>query len=310
MKLNKYQITAITTVAATLFLILVGGLVRASGAGLGCPDWPKCYGLWIPPMSVADLPAEYNASEFNAFKTWTEYVNRLIGVLIGLLITATFMLSIKYRKTKPPIFFASGAAFILVLFQGWLGGQVVRSGLTEWIITVHMITAMVIVGLLIFAAFKAVFGQIGLKLSENQRKTLMAGTILLLLLMTIQMILGTQVREAVDYVSRSLQITDRSQWLDSIGIIDEIHRTFSWLIMISSGWMIWFTQKNNVTKYFCRLSFWIAGLVLSQVLIGLVLAYFDMPAVFQVLHLFGSSVLFSLILLMLFSVRDAVVQYS
>ena len=83
MKLNLYQKTALITIAATFFLIFVGGLVRASGAGLGCPDWPKCYGLWIPPTTVEGLPSEFDESAFNAVKTWTEYVNRLIGVLIG-----------------------------------------------------------------------------------------------------------------------------------------------------------------------------------------------------------------------------------
>ena len=80
MKLNLYQKTALSTIAATLFLIMVGGIVRAAGAGLGCPDWPKCYGLWIPPMHVSELPPGFDVDSFNAFKTWTEYINRLIAV--------------------------------------------------------------------------------------------------------------------------------------------------------------------------------------------------------------------------------------
>jgi cytochrome c oxidase assembly protein subunit 15 len=308
MKLNSYQITAITTIAATLFLILVGGLVRASGAGLGCPDWPKCYGLWIPPMDVIDLPSQYNPDDFNALKTWTEYINRLIGVLIGLLITATFALSVKYRKSKPAVFLASAAAFVLVLFQGWLGGQVVRTGLTEWVITIHMMTAMVIVGLLIFAAFKAFSGQIGLNISREHFNQLKIASLLLLLFMTIQMVLGTQVREAVDHVSRVLLIEDRSLWLENIGIMDDIHRSFSWLLMITSGWLVWYSRKQDISTYFRKMSYWILGLILSQVFIGIVLAYVNMPASFQVLHLFGSAVLFSVILLMVFSVRDATIH--
>ncbi|MDX1672627.1 MAG: COX15/CtaA family protein, partial [Balneolaceae bacterium] len=130
MKFNSYQKIALTTVFATLFLIFVGGLVRAAGAGLGCPDWPKCFGLWIPPVSAAELPAGYDPSQFNVFKTWLEYVNRLIGVVVGMLITATFVLSFRYRKNDPAVFYSSLAAFLLVVFQGWLGGQVVISGLS------------------------------------------------------------------------------------------------------------------------------------------------------------------------------------
>lgn len=144
MKLNTYQKTAVTTVGAVIFLIFVGGLVRATGAGLGCPDWPKCFGLWIPPTSAAELPAGYNPAEFNVFKTWTEYLNRLVGVIIGLLIIATAVLSWQYRKKKPSVFWSSLLAFILVLFNGWLGGRVVETELDVNLITIHMILAIVL----------------------------------------------------------------------------------------------------------------------------------------------------------------------
>ncbi len=305
MKLNKYQIVAIVTVFATLFLILVGGLVRASGAGLGCPDWPKCYGLWVPPMSVDTLPSEYNPAEFNAFKTWTEYINRLIGVLIGLLITATFLLSFKYTKNRPSVTLASFLAFIGVLFQGWLGGQVVRSGLHEGVITLHMIMAMIIVGLLIYASFKAVAGDIRLHISPTHRKPLLVATTLLLVFTMAQMVLGTQVREAIDIISRGEIYVPRGEWLAGVGLIDEIHRSFSWTVLIITFWMTWYITKQSIQGYFNKLNMWIFGFIISQIIVGIVLAYAGMPASFQVLHLVGSAVLISLILLKLFSLREA-----
>lgn len=305
MKLNKYQIVAIVTVFATLFLILVGGLVRASGAGLGCPDWPKCYGLWIPPTSIDSLPAEYNPAEFNALKTWTEYVNRLIGVLIGLLITATFLLSFKYVKIRPSVTVASFLAFAGVIFQGWLGGQVVRTGLHEGIITLHMIMAMVIVGLLIFASFKAVAGDVKLQIDSKHRRPLLIATSLLLAFTMAQMILGTQVREAIDVISRGVVFVPRGEWLAEVGLIDEIHRSFSWTVLIITFWMTWFIKHQQIQGYFNKLNLWIFGFILSQILVGIVLAYAGMPASFQVLHLVGSAILISLILLKLFSLREA-----
>lgn len=306
MKLNNYQITAITTVIATLLLILVGGLVRASGAGLGCPDWPKCYGLWIPPTTVSEVPSGFNIAEFNAVKTWTEYINRLIGVLIGLLITATFVQSIRYRKEKLSITVASGAAFVLVIFQGWLGGQVVRSGLSEWIITIHMMVAMVIVGLLVFAMFQAMSGQIGLKLDLKDKKMLFGWSVALLIITMIQMGLGTQVREAIDVISRSGMFPDRTGWIAEVGLIDDIHRSFSWLVLISSVYIVWYNRKHAISTYFTKLGVWVFALVVSQVVVGVVLAYGGMPAAFQVLHLFGSALLVCAILLMVFSARSAV----
>ena len=93
--LLRYRRIALITLASVYFLILVGASVRASGAGMGCPDWPTCFGQWIPPTNEAQLPGNYQEiyaelgyrdTQFNVVKTWTEYANRLIGVTIGFLI--------------------------------------------------------------------------------------------------------------------------------------------------------------------------------------------------------------------------------
>ena len=74
-------------------VILAGGTVRATGAGMGCPDWPLCFGKFIPPTSEAELPENWKnflhgsqaeSPSFNPVHTWTEYLNRLAGALLGL----------------------------------------------------------------------------------------------------------------------------------------------------------------------------------------------------------------------------------
>src|SRR5690625_5467001 len=122
MKLNLFQKSAIITVISTVGVILMGSLVRASGAGLGCPDWPRCFGMWIPPMTAAELPPQYDATLFNPLHTWLEYINRLTGALAGIMITITFFASFHYRKKDPVITIFSGLALVMVLFQAWLGG--------------------------------------------------------------------------------------------------------------------------------------------------------------------------------------------
>ena len=154
-RLTSFQRLALWTTATTYFLILVGGLVRASGAGLGCPDWPRCFGSWIPPASAANLPPQFDPAQFNPTLMWTEYVNRLLGVTVGFLIFATAISAWRNHRHQPRILWTTIAAFLLVGFEGWLGGRVVAHELAAWIVTAHLIVAIVIVQLLLFATFEA-----------------------------------------------------------------------------------------------------------------------------------------------------------
>ena len=304
MKLNLYQKTALSTIAATLFLIMVGGIVRAAGAGLGCPDWPKCYGLWIPPMHVSDLPSGFDVDSFNAFKTWTEYVNRLIGVLVGFFIAANFLTSLRYRRSKPTVTISSLLALILVLFQAWLGGQVVRSGLASGMITLHMLLAMIIVGVLLYASFKSKEDFVELQMSQKSKHRFLQLGIGIGVLSIIQMVLGSQVRESIDVVKIGMGLTDRSLWIEQLGIIYKIHRSFSWLLLITIAllsYRVYRFSKNETgrsysgTKGFILLGYAIPIGVISQVLIGIGLQWLDMPGVLQVLHLLGVALLLSVI---------------
>lgn len=303
MNLNTYQKTAVATIFATIFLIFVGGLVRAAGAGLGCPDWPKCFGSWIPPTSVVDLPSEFDASQFNVYKTWTEYINRLIGVIIGLLITATFLQSFRYRKKEPAIFYSSTAAFVMVLFQGWLGGQVVKSGLSEGLITIHMLLAMAIMMSLIFAAFRATQDQIKIDLDPKIRQWLSLATYILLALTFIELIAGTQVREAVDVVKNAPSPPPREVWLDQIGWLDEFHRTFAWTILFTGGVVLYLSRWKTKSGLISKTGGWMFGVILFQIALGAGLYYLGMPPSYQVMHLVGVAVLVAVEFIFLLMLR-------
>jgi cytochrome c oxidase assembly protein subunit 15 len=301
MKLNFYQKTAITTVIATVVLIFVGGLVRAAGAGLGCPDWPQCFGMWIPPTTVAELPAQYDASLFNPLHTWLEYINRLVGVLIGFLITLTFAASFKYRKTDRVITYFSGLAFVMVLFQGWLGGQVVRSGLSAGMITIHMIIAMALLATLFYATFRSLRDRITLTLQPKVKKQLLIVSGILLIITLVQMVLGTQVREAVDVAKNVLELP-RSRWIESLDGLYAVHRSFSWALVALGGYLVYQSRVQLVSKRLNRLSIIIALLIISQMIIGVGMERLGMMGVFQVLHLVGVAILICAELLYLFMV--------
>ena len=295
---SSFQKVALATVVATIFLIFVGGLVRAAGAGLGCPDWPKCFGMWIPPISASELPAQFDITQFNVFKTWTEYVNRLIGIIIGLLITATFLLSLRYRKTNPAVVVSSGAAFVLVLVQGWLGGQVVLSGLDEWLITIHMLLAMIIMMVLIYAVFKASSSSMTIKLPKPADSWLLWTVLFLLISTLIQLVLGTQVREIIDVIKGLSEAPPREIWISRVGLIDEVHRSFSWVILIAGAGTLylsyWWIESGTIKK----MATTIFGLILLQITTGIGLYYLGFPPVYQVVHLTGVAVLLAFEFLM------------
>jgi len=328
MNLNIYQKVAILTVFATLFLILVGGLVRATGAGMGCPDWPKCFGQFIPPTDVSQLPENYKEvfveqrieknkkivnylntlgftelaetiendpnvrkeEEFNAIKTWTEYINRLVGAVIGLLVLITFITSFRYWKTDKSIPIASGLAVVLTLFQAWLGSIVVSTNLLPGTISIHMVFAMIIVSVLLFGAYRATSDLFTIQIDESVRKKLYWVSILLLIVTLAQMILGTQVREAIDAVKLTTEVS-RDGWLEQSGRIFEIHRSFSWLVLIVGIWMLSILWRGGIKGKIYQLGLINWGLILFQIVVGIGLQYLDIAPALQVLHLVGVAVM-------------------
>lgn len=304
--MNRYQKVATATVIATLFLILVGGLVRASGAGLGCPDWPKCFGMWVPPTSPDQLPPGFDGASFNVVHTWTEYVNRLTGVVIGLLITATFLLSFRYRKTDPWIPAASFLAFLLVLVQGWLGGQVVRSGLHEGLITLHMVLAVVIVNTLLFASWRANRDRLKVSLPDPVRVWLGRCSLILLVLLTIQLILGTQVREMIDLIKNAADPLPRESWIDALeGWRYPVHRSFSWLVLGVTFLLFRYRFTMSLDWRLERMIDVVGLLILLQMGVGVGMDWFRMLGLFQVTHLMAATLSISLVTLLLLMIYGA-----
>ena len=224
--LQRFRRLAWITIAAVYFLILVGASVRASGAGMGCPDWPTCFGQWIPPTSEAQLPDNYQEiyaelgyadTRFNVVKTWTEYSNRLTGVTIGFLILLTAIYSWYCREHDSSIFKASVAAFIMVGFQGWLGAQVVGSNLQPGMITLHMLVALALVGALLFAVAQARRGIMAAQPVTALDPRFQTWLYIVIGLTIVQVAMGTQVREMTDFISRAQGEELRSSWIEEIG---------------------------------------------------------------------------------------------
>lgn len=345
-----FQKLSITTVVAVYLLILVGGIVRSTGSGMGCPDWPKCFGSWVPPTEVSQLPSDYKdvysqqqvrknsrladylqklgftelahqvehdesireEADFNATKTWIEYVNRLIGAVIGLLVFATFIASLRFRKTDPILTITSFSAVILVGFQGWIGSLVVSTNLLPGMITFHMLLALLIVCLLIYVAYRAqantLAGNRSLQLKASWPAS---GLVIFLLLLTLaQISLGTQVRESIDVVARTLGEENRQEWIDALGSIFTVHRSLSFLVIalhLIAVALIYqrFGLSGNLTKW----SLVLVVVIGLEVVSGAIMVYFGIPRTAQPVHLLLATVAFGIqfyLLLGLISVPEGI----
>jgi cytochrome c oxidase assembly protein subunit 15 len=316
--MRSFRRLSISTLAAVYVLILVGGIVRSTGSGMGCPDWPKCFGRWVPPTSVSELPSDYKniyalhrekknqrfakylttfgmtdtaqnilndesvlrENDFNPIKTWIEYVNRLVGVVIGLLIFALFVVSLRFWKTEMKLTLVAFATFLLVGFQGWIGSVVVSTNLMPWTITVHMFLALLIVALLIYIVHQSSYGR---EINSSLGFWWLVASMGVLL---VQILLGTQVREAIDQLAPSVS---REAWISNLDAAFVIHRSFSWIVLILHVGLIVKLHKTQGSKVFALT---LILLILGTILTGIGMAYFGFPAFLQPLHLLLATVTF------------------
>ncbi len=300
-KIHNFRIFSTAATIATYILIFVGGLVRVSGAGLGCPDWPKCFGRWMPPTNVSQLPPDMDPALFNFTLAWIEYINRLVGVIIGLLIFITAILAVKNFRDKPKILYPSIAALILVAYQGWQGSRVVASQLEPFIISIHMLIAFLIVSLLVYTTQQAYYEEhpaIESKTSYPDSATKWIG--LLWLLFILQVVLGTEVRSAIQRAAEATPLLSDLALLTASDPVNYIHGMFGIALAILS----WFVgtrvlkqseNMSSIANYGVKV---LIFLVTIQVILGGILIGFGLPELAQLYHLWAASLIVGVLLLL------------
>jgi heme A synthase len=129
---------AFTTAFFAYLLIALGGVVRVTGSGLGCPDWPLCHGRPYPAADVHSI---------------IEYSHRTAGSITGVLVIATVVLAwIVFARVRPIVAVLATASLVAIAAEGGLGGVVVATELKPWLVLVHLALAMLILGLLLGTA--------------------------------------------------------------------------------------------------------------------------------------------------------------
>ena len=305
-------------------VIVAGAVVRMTGSGMGCPDWPKCFGYYIPPTEEETLlwgankefkkgqviikdegllvaNSDFNTTElfnsnnwdsytkhdyavFNVWHTWIEYINRLFGALAGLATLLLAIYSFSHWKERKRLVLFSWLIVFAMGFQAWLGATVVYSVLEPVKITVHMVMALVIVALLIYLLHITKSPQ-----TQLQVKNIKPILISALLLTLVQIVLGTQVRQYVDEQIDIVGETAKNLWLQHPTLPFYIHRSFSILVVLLNGYIWWILRNSRINLPQAN---WVMGLIGLEVLTGILMYYIDFPFGSQPAHLVLGSLLF------------------
>ncbi len=280
-------------------VILAGAIVRATGSGMGCPDWPKCFGFWIPPTDVSQLPSNYQEiyaehsysdNHFNALKTWIEYLTRLLGATLGLFTLILFVFSFRFLKSHPAIVLLCFFELLLMGFQAWLGKLVVASNLSPLKITTHLLAAFLIVAVLLYiyrlatpsTAFR--FRQYAV---TPRLKWL---TTLTLCLTLVQLYFGTQIRQEVDVILTQIPNPSGSEWAAQLEPWLMMHKNMA-LAVILINFVLFLKLKKNLPPV-AYLQRNVMILLLVELLSGVLLNYAGLPPFIQPLHLLLVSIIF------------------
>lgn len=300
-KEQRFRSLAFLTVTIVYLVILAGGIVRSTGSGMGCPDWPKCFGRWVPPTEISQLPANYQAIygaklkgeiEFNAVKTWIEYANRLVGVLSGFFVFATLLASLTYIRRDNAIFLGSLTAFLLIGVNGWLGARVVATELAHYMITIHMLLALVVVFALVFVLVRSNVARLVVDYPKSPGLSwLLFGA----LTMTLgQIVLGTEVRDLLDEVVKRLGYLQRDSWIGELDWRFYIHRSFSLVLLALHLVVIYQLRKVTKAGWLPFLTNALIVAIIVEIGTGIIMAYLGVPATAQPIHLVLASVMVGL----------------
>jgi len=293
------QKLALLSIVLLIVLIFAGAVVRVTGSGLGCPDWPTCWGEFIPPTSIEQVDEAYLEKKLPRFKksaerfgrnpdeitverlleeydpvqTWIEFTNRLLALPVLL---ANFLLMIACLRSQimPKL---GVSAFALVIISALTGIVVVASGLRSGVVTIHMALAFLQLFVLTYLSWAGVRpGSLRTQIAGPSRPQVM----ILLSCVMIEWAMGSQIREVTDRLMMEQGIASRGTWIDEISesFIYLIHRSFSWSILIAA---LWLGYKSRWKGKIPRL---VLGLVFALMLMGLILSSSGIHAVVQVLH--------------------------
>jgi cytochrome c oxidase assembly protein subunit 15 len=321
-----FRFLSYATLYGTFLVILAGSVVRTTHSGMGCPDWPRCFGYYIPP--TADEQVRYNPgteyrkgmmviendtlwrarvtltatsafdrsqwekypkhdySDFVVHQTWIEYINRLLGALLGLVVFALFVTSFSWFREKPLLILLSFGLVFMTGFQAWLGKLVVDGNLIPQSISIHMLGSLM---MLILA--ELILRNVRQNKPSGPVKQLKLFAFLAAAAVLIQVLIGTQVREEIDLIAREMGLELRNIWVDELSSVYLIHRAFSMIVTVFCGITAYLSLKSNDSGLRST-GIALAGLTVLEIIAGISLGFAGMPPAMQPIHLLAATAIF------------------
>lgn len=299
-------------------LVFAGAIVRVTGSGLGCPDWPTCWGCLIPPTSVAQIDVEKLDLEkfkthaarkgidpatitretildsFNPVQTWIEFINRLATLPLGLATLLLALSSCRAKRNRAWIVGLSIFSLLDVVANAVMGAIVVRSGLQPGIITLHMALAFLLIVALVSIIWLSRAEATNRIAPVSQHQRLKIVSFVFLICLFGEGLVGSQLREQTDELAMTAETEhgiEREKWGEELAatLVFKFHRSFSWSLLLASG-MLWFWTKRDREWRVAEPTL-IFALVVAMMLMGIVLGHIAIYPAVQVLHVGLTAIL-------------------
>ena len=334
---NKFRKLVWVAVFLTFDLIVFGGFTRLTDSGLGCPDWPGCYGMANPFLAheqIAAAEAAMPTGPVTVVKAWIEMIHRYLAMGIGVIIMALLITAIvQWRKTKMQAFKPGIplALFIFVCIQGAFGAWTVTLKLQPVIVTIHLLLGMGLLALLTWLGGHEDY--LMHKPSPSGDSATLRGirrlAILAAVVITAQIALGGWVSTnyatlACDefplcdgrvvpemdfehgfHLWRELGKTAAGHYLpfSALVAIHWVHRNFAILVVAVVGLLVWRARRH---AYLAKHANWLAAVLFVQLLTGIATVYLDFPLAIAVMHNAGAALLVLLVTMLNYRVKHQI----
>ena len=264
-----FRYLTLATLLGTFALIVLGGIVRITDSGLGCPDWPLCHGKIIPPFDVATL---------------IEYSHRLVAATLGLLVLATLVVAWRHYRSRPWIFHSALFGLVMVIGQSILGGAAVLTELETYIVMIHMVMAQALLACFILICLDAWLGFTPSINRIDGRVLVTAAAAIGVLLLIL----------SGSYVALTGAAGACNQWplcqggklwvVSELPLIHVAHRMASVIALALMGvaaWTAFRSATDKATKSAIHLALTVFA---AQVLVGALTVWWGLPTALRALH--------------------------